>query len=583
MLEQAATLNEHRPEIKLGSARFVVHEQFTKRMGRLISCIAFTLAVCSGGGQSAKTQTTQDFSRSSDQDQASLQKTAATEIYVDGTRGSDFYPGTREQPVKAIGKAIQLARVYNICNIPTRILINAGIYREAAVWVASGRETEAPITIMASKSGTVTISGSDVWVDWQPDRQNPNLLIHHWPYLWGLCPLPRGWPVVQDIVRRREMIFVNEELLKQVLSLGDMQVGSYFVDELNARVYIWVPRGTNIQTATIEVAVRPELLRFQGKSNLALRGLKFVHANTCFSRAAVAIFEGSNNLVEDSAFTWNNWTGLLHGGSLNATARQIVANHNGGAGMEAYALNHAVYGDVEVSDNNWRGALGNFYGWAVAGAKLGRIHGGSFTRIKAIGNHTRGIWFDFDNRDIVVDHLFTAQNDRDGIFLEASQGPITIMNSRICGNGTEGVLTSNSSWVKLKGNVIYGNKKSQIFVWGEPEGRRVEDRETHAQYTLLAEHWTINQTVIMGLNSTAALIGTHQTARNWNVFLTSLTSDQNTWYSPSPQSAFQLGVENGGGPPKLADFAGWRRATGQDKDSFFGRPVIDPATACAAL
>jgi hypothetical protein len=296
----------------------------------------------------------------------------------------------------------------------------------------------------------------------------------------------------------------------------------------------------------------------------------------------VTISGGSNNLVEDSDFTWNNWIGFAYSGSLNSTARRIMANHNGGAGLDIYALNHAVFGDVEVSDNNWRGAGGNFYGWAVAGAKFGRIHGGSFTRFKAIRNHTRGIWFDFDNRDIVVDHLFTAENERDGIFLEASQGPITIMNSRICGNGTEGVLTSNSSFVNLKTNTIYGNKKYQILVSGEPEGRKVEDRETHAQYTLLAEHWSIDQNVIMGLDLTVPLIGTYQTMMNWRVFLTSLTSDHNTWYTPNAESAFQLNVDNNGGSPKLVNFARWREAIGQDKNSVFGRPAIDPATACAA-
>jgi len=574
-------MNEHRSGLKLGNAGSAVHERFTKRMGRLVSCIAFTLAACSGGGQWAKTQTMPDFTRNTDQHQSSFQKIAAAEIYVDSTRGSDFYPGTREQPVKTMEKAFRLARANNSRNIPTRILINPGIYREAKVWVTSGQETDSPITIMASISGTVTISGSDVWADWQPDRQNPNLLIHQWPYQWGLCPLPRGWPSVQDIVRRREMIFVNGELLRQVLSLSEMREGSFFVDELNARVYIRVPPGTDVQTATIEVAVRPELLRFQGKSNLALRGLKFVHANSCFSKAAVAILGGSNNRVEDSEFTWNNWTGFSAGASLTFAVRRVIANYNGGPGLEGYVLNDTVFENVEVSHNNWRGAQGNFYGWAVAGAKLMRIHGGSFTRITAIRNHTRGIWFDFDNRDIVVDHLFTAQNERDGIFLEASQGPITILNSRICGNGTFGVLTSNSSWVKLKANIIYGNTRSQIFVGGEREGRRVDDRETHAQYTLLAEKWIVNQNVIIGMSSTAALIGTHQTKRNWNVFLTSLTSDQNTWYSPNGQSAFQMHAENSGDSPMLVEFASWRRATGQDGASVFGRPAIDPATACA--
>lgn len=514
---------------------------------------------------------------------SNLRVSSEGDIYVDWRNGSDSYVGTLGLPFKTITKGVQTAQAKNKQGIPANVRLAPGVYRESISWISNGPESSIPISIVGSVKGAVTISGSDVWVDWQPDRQNPNLFSHRWPYKWGLCPVPSRWPPVQDIVRRREMIFVNGKLLKQVLAFGEMREGSFFVDELNARVYIWVPPGTNMQTAIVEVAVRPELLRFQGKSNLTLRGLTFVHANSCLSRSAVTISGGSNNLVEDSDFIWNNWIGFGDfGASFNSTLRKVVANHNGGAGMTGHALNSAVYEDIQVSENNWRGALGNFYGWAVAGMKLAGIHGGSFTRIKAIGNHTRGIWFDFDNRDIVVDQLFTAQNKCDGIFLEASQGPITIRNGRICANGTEGVLISNSSWVKLNANIIYGNKKSQILVSGELEGRKVEDRETHAEYTLLAENWTISQNVIMGLSSTAALIGTNQTARNWSTFLTSLTSDQNTWHSPNVESAFQLNVNDYGGSPKFVNFASWKRATGQDKNSVFGRPAIDPATACAA-
>ena len=347
-------MNEHRSGLKLGNAGSAVHERFTKRMGRLVSCIAFTLAACSGGGEWARTQTTPDFSRSSGQEQVSGQTVTAAEIYVGGTRGSDVNSGTRDHPVKTISKAIRMARANNSRNIPTRVLVNPGVYRDAAVWVAGSRETEAPITIMASKGGTVTISGSDVWSNWQPDERNLRVLTHRWPYKWGLCSVPRGWPSVQDIARRKEMIFVNGDLMTQVLSLADMKENSFFVDELNAQVHIWVPAETNVQTATIEVAVRPELLRFQGQSNLALRGLKFVHANSCFSKAAVAIFGGSNNRVEDSEFTWNNWTGFSAGASLNFAVRRVIANNNGGPGLEGYVLNDTVFENVELSQRSYK-------------------------------------------------------------------------------------------------------------------------------------------------------------------------------------------------------------------------------------
>ncbi|MBA3915624.1 MAG: hypothetical protein H0X25_17555 [Acidobacteriales bacterium] len=58
------------------------------------------------------------------------------------------------------------------------------------------------------------------------------------------------------LVLRREILFVNGVGLTQVLSLGQMQQGSFFVDEANALIYIWPKDGTNISSADVEIGTR---------------------------------------------------------------------------------------------------------------------------------------------------------------------------------------------------------------------------------------------------------------------------------------------------------------------------------------
>jgi hypothetical protein len=90
-------------------------------------------------------------------------------------------------------------------------VIAPGAYRDRIQLPMNGQETDAPIIIEAKEKGTVIVSGSNIWDGWQR-RKNSAIYTHAWPYKWGLALYPPGWEgivVLADIVRRREMIFVN--------------------------------------------------------------------------------------------------------------------------------------------------------------------------------------------------------------------------------------------------------------------------------------------------------------------------------------------------------------------------------------
>ena len=181
------------------------------------------------------------------------------EVVVDAAGGSDGQPGTAALPVRTIGAGTAIAEVNNRAGVATRVVVRAGTYREAVKLNRWRSSTDAPITLEAQ--GEVVVSGSDVWTGWTPTGQ-AGVVARAWPHRWGVTPLPDGWADwwaanhIDAVVQRREMVFVNGQLLRQVLSADALAAtaGSFFVDEAAGQVYLRPPAGTQMATATVEVA-----------------------------------------------------------------------------------------------------------------------------------------------------------------------------------------------------------------------------------------------------------------------------------------------------------------------------------------
>jgi hypothetical protein len=505
--------------------------------------------------------------------------TETVQLVVDGSTGSDLNPGTASKPFKTIGKAAEAAMANLRKNIPTTVTINPGTYREFIQIAGTSPTVGAPVTFQASKTGTVIVSGSDLWKGWQRDSANSHRYTHSWPFQWGVCTVPAGWPTLQEIVLRREMILVNGKLLTQVLSLDQMTEGSFFVDEVNDRAYIWPSGISDIDSATVEVAVRPQLFESYQVPHLTISGLTFEYANSCIStrqRSAVAIVAATDETVEDTAIIWNNWTGLALFGVTNSVVQRISSNNNGELGIDGYKLKNLTSGDVEASYNNWRGAWGGFLSWETGGSKFLLLHGGVFRNYKAVGNQGRGIWFDTDNLDITLDKAFLSQNRMNGILVEANMGPISLTNSRVCGNYQGGVVANQSASVELTGDLLYGNQLSQIAVYGGSGPRTGTNWETGAKFVASSQNWSFSQNSIVGDATGQSLFMIQQSP---TAFITSLTSNNNTWHDATNPNVFQFDTSSSS---QNLDLSGWRSTTGQDRDSTTNSPQTDPAALCAA-
>ncbi len=485
-------------------------------------------------------------------------------LHVNGRHpmASDDNRGTVDLPLKTINKATKVAEANHTKNVGTKIVIYPGTYRETVKLDLRGDQMDAPIIFEAKEKGTVIISGADIWTDWEK-QGSTNIYTHPWPYKWGMStnPWERENITLEPIVRRREMVFVDGKSLNQVLSFNALKDGNFYIAEEKGLIYLSSPANVKIHNMIIEVSTRDRLFEAHDTKNVILRELIFQYANSQIQESAVSFFDSSHIKIEDCHFIWNNWIGLGLWNSTNVLARSNIANYNGGLGITAWKMENLLFEENETSYNNWRGAQGRFYGWAVAGIKNLRIHHGIYRKHKAVDNHARGFWLDYDNENIHIEEALVCRNLLDGVFVEASQGPVTIKKSTICHNEKgAGVLSTNSRLVTLEGNAVYGNGGPQIKVDGGIE-RRVPNWQTGEQMVLRMEGWTLRGNTLVGHRPGQLLVDTP----NWQHFLMSLTGEGNLWYNPYNTRVFKVG--NG-----ALDFSGWQAVTGKDVGSRFADP-----------
>jgi hypothetical protein len=512
--------------------------------------------------------------------QANINENQTTILFVDAQSGSDSNPGNGSLPLKTIQAAVLHAIANNRISIGTKITVNPGVYREFVNMAATSAQTEVPITIQAAEPGTAVIAGSDVLAAWsQEDQENTSIYTHSWTHNFGACPLPSGWPAnLAPVAMRTEMVFVNGIPLTQVMSYGDMRAGTFFVNEIYNVIHAWPPASANMATAVVEAAVRPQTLNISGRSNVVLRGLVFRHAATCINQSGVTISNSSNILLDQDQALWNNWGGINASSSSSLTMHNSIASHNGGVGIQGKQDSDALFSSNETDYNNWRGAQAGLYDWGMGGTKLMWMRTTEVQGQVSYRNQGQGLWFDTDNKDIAIDNATLAQNVMAALQLEASEGPISLTDSVLCSSGA-GVNVINTDALTMDGNFLYNNggtntDQADLFIAGNPGGRVIKDWQTGQTYNLITSDMTVNNNVFADASSGQFVFGTYLNGSDWTDFANTLNSQTNQWYDSHTTYAFRLPEI------KLVNLAGWRSATGVDKNSEWAAPADSLLAAC---
>jgi hypothetical protein len=511
-------------------------------------------------------------------------------IYVDPA-GSDSNPGTKSAPKKTISAAASAAITNNTSGIGTKVIINPGTYREAINITAAAKQTAAPITFQAATNGTVFISGAVPYTNWAADHTTPGAYTSPWKYRWGFCTADgNGAPLEQQIVMRREMVFVNGAPMTQVLSHAQMVApGMFYVDESTGLLHLYPPPGTDMATANVEVSVLPEVMKISAGgtrsiNGMVFRGLTFQYASSCRTNDAAVVVSGNirNVIFDNVQFVWNNSEGLALDAVAKVTVTNSIANHNGAAGFQAYKAKNVLWQNVEASYNNWRGAQGAYYFWNTGGMHIFSDHNDTIKGAKQLYNQTKAIHWDTDDENITADSLFAAQNVA-GVLNEKNQGPITITNSTFCSSlsgtsGYAGFIMRNADNTSVSKSTFYNNNGGQVLITGQAGGIPGTNWETGQNYNLITKNFSFNNNVIVAAGTQPVFKDGSLGGSDWNSFATTLRSNNNTWWNASNSIPFVLPVPNSGTQDTLAS---WQSKTGQGNASVFAAPAANLSSKCS--
>lgn len=510
--------------------------------------------------------------------QANVVENQTTYLYVDANSGSDSNAGAPSSPLKTIQAAINKAATLNQQGVGVKVVVNPGVYRET-VNIGNNKSTTATLTVQAAVAGTAILSGSNVVTGWS--QQNATTWQVPFSDTAGFCPIPSGWPsTYAPIIQRSEMVFVNGTPLTQVLAFNDMKPGTFYFSDAYQLLHIAPPAGTNMATALVEVAARPTTLKVSGRSNVVLRGLVFRHAANCMNSAGASIGSSSNILIDSVQALWNNWGGLGIYSSSYVTLQNSIASYNGGVGIVTNQDQNLLFSFNESDYNNWRGAQGAFYDWAMGGTKLFETHTATVQNHFSYNNQGEGLWFDTDNQNITVSNATIAGSVTAALQIERDKGPITVQNSHFCSSG-QGINVLTSPNLTIRNNTFYNNSgtnkyQAEIYLAGQAGGIIINDFVTGQANDLITTGMVLTGNSFQDGSTGQLVFGTYLGGTDWSQFATTLNASSNTWYDSTTTTAFK--VPNG----KIVNLAGWQSTVQTDYSSTWKLPANSPVVACAA-
>jgi parallel beta-helix repeat protein len=463
-------------------------------------------------------------------------------------QASDSNTGTAAAPVKSIKRGFQLVKQNARSGNFIHLKIHEGVYREE-LYLSTGMQSNSRLLIEGI--GEVVLSGAEIYSDWQ--SAGSGRYEHEWNFDWGLFTETEEWLnasaqmkskhkdwILQsgDLFKRREIVVVNGDIMRQVLNQGEIDDGSYFVDEPGNRIVLDPPNGVSINEALVEVGERWQIMQLQRCPNTTVRNITFQHAATMVEQRAVWIRGCDNILLDNCRFNDNNFRGLGLYSCDRASMRNCEANHNGTQGVDIAFISNLLIADCETNDNNWRGDWANTYAWAIGGIKILNTANTIVRGHEAVDNLTFGIWFDHDNLHVLVENSVMNGNHMDGMFLEATRGPILVRNCTMNENTLGGVRIANAERITLQDNHIENNGRFQIYMRGY--GRMVDTRVTGLEEKMEYSELTFTGNTIIAESANQMLFWTNLDQQQMEIFLETSESDYNTWIHPNPDACIQV-------------------------------------------
>ena len=449
----------------------------------------------------------------------------AVEYFVDGKSqtADDAGPGTAEKPLKTVSAGAAKLKPGDV------LTIRAGVYREAVKVTASGTK-EAPITIRAAKGEHVVVTGADLlkgWKRFEGARKKP---------VWVLKPFPAWKRFKYDPHEGHgrgagpQLIFDNR-LLNESPTLERLTVAGFYYDRSGGgTLYLWPPPARTGPFVTdksaewwdapvnlasedpndhqIEASVRYTPFAAVNVSHVIVRGLHARHTVGHAQAPALSV-SGEHVTVEDCVVEFSHGRGLSSSGR-NIVVRNCLVRYNGASGAGG-CLKNSLWENNCLVGNTTRG---HSHGWEAGGVKFVKSNRLTVRGCRFIDNNGPGLWFDWDNSEIIVERNFCSGNIGSGIMMEVSPGfaskgvdagPVVapdygvkkkgyvpdprtpgptilrnniVVNQRHDGTWGHGILLQLASNTFVLNNTVYGSAAYGIFLRYHPydnHGHRIVD------------------------------------------------------------------------------------------------------------
>ena len=455
----------------------------------------------------------------------------------DAANANDQNSGASDAPFRTIQAAVDFAVDGPLKRgEPTKIVVRAGVYRQG-VKISTGKVNRSPngatveydraadtlLIVEGEKPNAVFVRGTDEIPRAQWRREADGVYSATAPAQFDFVAGRFGqYNPPQVLGHRREMVFLGGAPLREVnlenwdyqrpktpygqgsweyrgfAGLGPLEPGTFGVTtkstpgENGDRVWIRLPAGTDWSASRVEVAARGGSDRIKNerdghsflvnlKHNLVIRNFNIEGwAHPIDGYAGLQIggeppysYGVRNVLVENCVLRWNNNDGLDLMAAQMVHLKNVRVENNGGRGIGGAYLLDSVFDEVSVTDNGWRYAQGGGFGWIWGGLKLWCSGRNLYRNSRFSGNWGHGFWLDGLNYHSTWQNCEFSGNSESGLFIEISEGPFEVANSRMTRNHEAGLRLTSSRQVWAHDNAIVGNVSTQIQFPTKSQGRDV--------------------------------------------------------------------------------------------------------------
>ncbi len=524
---------------------------------------------------------------------AKVDESKVAKIYYVDPAGADAADddkhGTQDSPFLTLKHAVDTAVHDKDANVGAKVIIAPGTYRESIdIPAPAHADTDAPLVIEAAERDQTIIDAADTagWeaATWKTDGKQ---WVHPWPSGKTVTAPSSNRATTERIaasVHRSELVFFNNSTLRQVETPSALVPGTFCLvqktDRKGAAEVRLLPPEDVEDTASgmVSVSERTSNLEVSGRRNLVVRGLCFQHASDLASKGEISgrgieITGSFNVLIEDVLSQWNNGPGLYLSQDTNITLRRVRLIHDGSAGLAASSVKNLLAEDCETSFNDFRGEwTGTYDPQGPAGVVATRVHGSTWRRQRAVANFSRGLCWETDCTDLLVEDAVVRDNLFSGLLIENCVGPSTVRGCLISGNRIlagvrlevaqpAAVSFEASPDVTLENNVIAGNFMPQLGLRDVAERTDGTNFETGAKTTLRAERHVYRHNAFWGADAGQVLCNLPVTDRtgksDFAFYYGTLDSDENCFWNPASAEVFCTYDHAANRRPGMS-LAGWR-------------------------